>query len=219
MFTVGVRWLSVITCLVCGASPALATPITYSFSGTLAQPYNGSTQFSGTVTYDTDLPMNPQVQPYTGWSYYLGTPPVSTEPPASLTFTLGGTSSSSLGPVSNVEVIVSHTQDNDSFNLFQQFSPANGLPAWANFGISNNNLVQSAPFSSTALPGSLNRPDFSNGAQLTFGVVNNSGSEQIFSGTISSMVATPEPASLVIFGILGAGLWASRRARGGRRES
>ncbi len=218
MFNAGVRWLSVIACLVCGASPALATPITYSFSGTLDQAYNGSTQFSGTVTYDTDLPLNPQINAYTGWSYYLGTPPVSTEPPASLTFKLGGTSSSSLGPVSNVEVIVSHTQDNDSFNLFQQFSPANGLPVWANFGISNNNLIQSAPFASTSLPGSLDLPAFSTGAQLTFGILPASGPEQVYTGTITAMVATPEPASLLVFGILGAGLWASRRPSIGRRK-
>jgi hypothetical protein len=218
MFTAGVRWLSVITCLVCGASPALASPITYSFSGTLDQAYNGSNQFSGTLTYDTDLPLNSQVQPYAGWSYYLGTPPVSTEPPASLTFTLGGTSSS-LGPVSNVEVIVSHTQANDSFNLFEQFSPANGLPAWANFGISNNNTTNPAPFTSTDLPAGLNLSAFSNGAQLSFGVMNGSGLEQVYTGTISSMVATPEPASVLIFGILGAGLWASRRARIARREA
>jgi hypothetical protein len=219
MFTAGVRCLCVIACLVCGASPALASPITYSFSGTLDQPYNGSTQFSGTVTYDTDLPQNPQVQPYPGWSYYLGTPPVSSEPPASLTFNLGGTSSSSWGPVSNVEVIVAHTQGNDSFNFFEQFSPANGLPVWANFGISNDNLVKSAPFTSTSLPGSLNLPDFSNGAGLSFGILPASGPEQIYTGTITSMVATPEPASVLIFGMLGVGLWASRRARIGRRGS
>jgi hypothetical protein len=217
MFTSGVRWLSVIACLVCGAAPALASPITYSISGTLNQPYNGSTQFSGTVTYDTDLPLNPQVTAYTGWSYYLGTPPVSSEPPASLMLNLGGTSSTSLGPVSNVEVIVSHTQDNDSFNLFEQFSPANGLPAWANFGISNNNLTNPAPFTSTDLPAGLSLSAFSNGAQLTFGVMNNSGSQQVFTGTITSMAAAPEPASVLIFGILGAGLWASRRASIGRR--
>jgi hypothetical protein len=219
MFTAGVRWLCVIACLVCGASPALASPITYSFSGTLAQPYNGSTQFSGTVTYDTDLPVNPQVLAYSGWSYYMGMPPGSLEPPASVTFNLGGTSSSSLGPVSNVEVIVSHTQANDSFNVFEQFSPANGLPAWANFGISNNNLTNPAPFSSTDLPAGLSLPAFSNGANLTFGVPNGDGSQQLFSGTITSMVAAPEPASLLVFGILGAGLWASRRAGIDRRAA
>ena len=219
MFTAGVRWLCAIACLVCGASPALATPITYSFSGTLAQPYDGSTQFSGTLTYDTDLPLNPTVQPYAGWSYYLGTPSVTTEPPASLTFTLGGTSSSSLGPASNVEVIVSHTQADDSFNLFQQFSPANGLPAWANFGLSNNNMTNPAPFSSTDLPAGLSLPAFSNGGQFTFGMVDSSGSQQVFSGSITAMAQTPEPASLLVFGVLGFGLWASRRVRAGRRPA
>jgi hypothetical protein len=219
MFTAGVRWLCVIACLVCGASPALASPITYAFSGTLNQPYNGSTQFSGTLTYDTDLSLNPQVQPYPGWSYYLGTAPASSEPAASLTFHLGGTSSSSFGPVANIEVIVAHTPSNDSFNLFEQFSPANGLPVWANFGISNNNTIKSAPFSSTSLPGGLNLPDFSNGASLSFGILPASGPEQVYSGTITAMVPTPEPASVLIFGMLGVGLWASRRARRGRRES
>ena len=36
-------------------APANAAPIGYAFSGTLSQPYNGSTQFSGTFYYDTNL--------------------------------------------------------------------------------------------------------------------------------------------------------------------
>ena len=121
MFANGVRRLILIAGLVCGVSSAQASPITYDFSGTLSQPYNGSTQFSGTLTYDTDLPAYPGIVPSAGWSYYSGVPTDPTAPVVSLTFNLGNTASSSFGNIVNDEVIVAHTQNTDAFFIYEQF--------------------------------------------------------------------------------------------------
>jgi hypothetical protein len=68
MFTNGLGRIGLIALLFCEASPALATPITYTFSGTLDQAYNGSNQFSGSFTYDTDLPLYQGIGPIPGSS-------------------------------------------------------------------------------------------------------------------------------------------------------
>jgi hypothetical protein len=231
MFTDGLRWIGLIAVLVCGVSPARATPITYAFSGTLKQPYNGSSQFSGTFTYDTDLPLNPMVQPYPGWSYYAGTPANVSEPPLSLTFNLGNTPSSSFGTMQNIEMIATHTQGGyDGFYIEGQLLSNSGSggqqSVFADIGMVNDNSIQSGPFTSTTPPLSLNLASFSMGAQLvvTISPSNGQGAEDV--GTITSLVETsaPEPASLLVFGILGVGLWhrhrrASERSKGRDRTN
>ena len=72
MFTKILRhWVMPALLATCVTS-ANASPITYSFSGTLSQPFNGSSLFSGTFTYDTDLPTYPGINPSPGWAYYSG---------------------------------------------------------------------------------------------------------------------------------------------------
>jgi hypothetical protein len=52
-FAMKIRPLLLAALILCGtASRGTASPISYEFSGTLAQPINGSTAFSGTVSYD-----------------------------------------------------------------------------------------------------------------------------------------------------------------------
>jgi hypothetical protein len=217
MFTTGVRWIGLIAVLVCCVSPARATPITYAFRGTLSQLYNGSSQFSGTFTYDTDLPLNPNVQPYPGWSYYSGVPANTSEPPLSLTFNLGNTPSSSFGTMQNIEMIVTHTQgDYDGFYIEGQLSNSNsggGQSVFANIGMVNDNSIQNGPFTSTNPPLSLNLASFSMGAQLDITISPSNGQGATYIGTITSLVETPapEPASLLVFGVLGAGLWRRHR--------
>jgi PEP-CTERM motif len=218
MFTTGVRWIGLAAVLVCGVSPAWATPITYAFSGTLDQPYNGSSQFSGTFTYDTDLPLNPNVQPYPGWSYYSGVPVDPSEPPLSLTFNLGNTPSSSFGTLQSSEMIVTHTQGGyDGFYIEEQLqsnsSSGGGQSVFANIGMVNDNSIQNGPFTSTNPPLSLNLASFSMGAQLDITISPSNGQGATYVGTITALVETPapEPASLLVFGILGAGLWRKHR--------
>ncbi len=86
------------------------------------QPFNGSSQFTGTFTYATDLPLYPGVTPTPGWSYYSGVPINPTEPVTSLTFNVGGLSSTSFGSLASDEVIVTHTtQGYDGFYINESF--------------------------------------------------------------------------------------------------
>ncbi len=226
MFTTGVRWLGLIAVLVGGVSPAWAMPITYAFSDTLDQPYNGSSQFSGTITYDTDLPLNPNVQPYPGWSYYSGVPVDPSEPPLSLAFNLGNTPSSSFGTIESSEMIVTHTPGGyDGFYIEESFLSSSGSGSapsvFANIGMVNDNSIQSGPFSSTNPPLSLNLASFSMGAQLDVTISNSNGQQTAYIGTINSLVETsaPEPASFLVFGILGAGLWRRHRRASERSKA
>lgn len=219
MLSLSTRLFGLLVGLGYGVASAQASPISYAFSGTLAQPYNGSTQFSGTLTYNTDLPPYPGIQPSPGWSYYSGVPNDPTSPVVSLTFNLGGTSSSSFGSLASDEVIVAHTQSADAFFIEEAFNYSGGQNLHAEFGIGNNNLVYRGPLHSLNPPSSLNLADFSDGANLTFWGKTASGQDVNVVGTVTSLVpltVVPEPASLLVFGVMGAGYFGSRRARAGR---
>jgi hypothetical protein len=215
MFSNRVRLLTLIVCLVFGVTSAQASPLSYAFSGTLAQPYNGSTQFSGTLTYDTDLPLYPGIQPSPGWSYYSGVPADPTEPVVSLTFNVGNLSSSTLGSLANDEVIVAHTQSNDAFYVNETFGYNNGQNLYAEIGMVNNNLVQQGHFNSLAPPSSLNLADFSMGSNLTLSGTLAGGQQVNVVGTVTSLEPIrpiPEPSSLLVFSmVLGTAVFLIRR--------
>ena len=233
MFRAGAVGLGVAAWLICGLAPAPAASISYEFSGTLAQPYNGSNQFSGTFTYATDLPLNPAVQPMTGWSYYTGGPNDPSEPVVSLSFKLGNTSSSSLGTIDSTQVIVLHNASNDGFYLDEHFAgQSGGYGLLANIGMVNDNTLARGPFSSTSLPSSLSLSSFSMGPQLDLtGIDPSTGQWVTVLGRITSLiplvngqpvtptpppVPVPEPASLLIFAVLGAGACGLGRVRRAR---
>jgi hypothetical protein len=216
MFTNRVMMLSLIVCFACGLSAAKASPVGYVFSGTLAQPFDGSTQFSGKLTYDTNLPPYPGIQPSPGWNYYSGVPIDPTGTPVSLTFNLGNTPSSSFGSVVNEELIVAHTPSSDGFFIYQQYPFEGGQNLSAEFGLANNNSTQRAPFDSSNPPGSLNLADFNLGGNLTFWGQTADGQQVHVVGTITSLVPaaqTPEPATNAFFADLGAGLFLRRGRR------
>ena len=217
MFTNSVRRLGLMVCLLCGVPSVQATPISYEFSGTLSQPFDGSTQFSGTFVYDTDLPPYPGINPSPGWSYYSGVPADPTEPVLSLTFNLGNTSSSSFGNIATDELIVAHTSASDAFYISESFGYAGGENLYAEIGMVNDNLVYRGPFTSTIPPSSLSLSDFSMGANLTLQGTLAGGQQVNVVGTVTSLTPVgiegqpvPEPASLLVFFlVLGAGF--SRR--------
>lgn len=136
-------WLAAFASLAFGSASVQASPISYGFSGTLAQPFDGATTFSGSFTYDTDLPIYPGLGGgYPGWSYYSGVPADPSEPVLSLTFNVGNLSSASLLPVEMDDLVVSHTQLSDSFDIQETLSYAKGQNLTATFGMSSNNLVE-----------------------------------------------------------------------------
>jgi hypothetical protein len=223
MFTNRIQWIASIAVLAWCVAPAHGSALTYAFSGTLWQPYNGSTQFSGTFTYDTDLPPYPGSNAYPGSAAYSGVPYDPTEPPVSLTFTLGNTPSSSFGTVSSDEVLVDHNlggspQGGDLFGITQQYNEIGGVTAFAKIGFGNDDLIQSAPFSSTAPPSSLSLAAFSMGGNLVIEFVSQQDQVPSVFGTItsltlisSSQTPVPEPSSLLIFAGLAAAICAHRR--------
>ncbi len=110
------------SCLFLAGARVQAAPVTYTFTGTLQQPYDGSTSFSGTLVYNTDLPTYPGITPSPGWAYYSAVPSDPTAPVSSLTFQFGNTPSSALGTVDSLEVVVNHNSASDGFFIQEQFS-------------------------------------------------------------------------------------------------
>jgi hypothetical protein len=228
MFTNALRHFVMMVCLAFCVSSASASPVGYAFSGALDQPYGGSSTFSGTFTYDTDLPPYPGITPFPGWSYYSGVPADPTEPVLSLTFNVGNLVSSSLGTIAQDELIVSHTQGGDAFYINETFGYANGQNLMANIGMVNNNLVYRGPFTSTDPPSSLNLASFSKGAQLILQGTLAGGQDVNVIGTITSLTpltsgggpeSIPEPASVIVFLALCAGFVVHRRTATGCRNS
>jgi hypothetical protein len=224
MFTDGARWLGLLAvCFAFATRPACASPLTYEFSGTLNQPYNGSTQFSGTFTYNTSLPPYPGIQPSPGWAYYSGVPTDPSSSAVSLNFAIGNLSSSSLGNVASDEVIVTHSTASDAFYISEAFHSGGTQNLAAEFGIINNNLLQRGPFNSLSPPSSLNVANFSMGAGFSLVGTMANGQWVNIDGTITSLepinfTAAPEPASFVVFAMLGLGYLGSRRVSAIRRK-
>lgn len=208
MSRIGVGPLSLVGFLLLAVSTADASPVSYAFTGTFRQPFEGSTQFSGTLVYNTNLPSNPGIQPFPGWSYYSGVPTDPSAPVSSLTFQIGNTPSSNFGSVDSLEVIVTHTQSNDGFSLSEEILGPSGSYLFPELAMVNDNLVQRGPFTSTDLPATLNLSDFSMGANLTLNGRGANGQGVNVVGTITSLTPigqVPEPSTALIFVVLGAG--------------
>jgi PEP-CTERM motif len=219
-------------CLVCcAASAANAAPIGYAFSGTLSQPYDGSTQFSGTFYYDTSLlPFQMTTPPPTlGSIEYVGAP--FGNGVVALSFNLPGNLTTSVlspnGDLTYPSVVVTHTQSSDSIDISQSFDSAPGQGLTAYVSLQNNNLVQAAPFSSTNLPTGLSLANFSLGGNfLLEGTIGNGPNLNIF-GTITSLTPlsassdapVPEPSTVLVFLVMGAGLAVRLRKNGERRNA
>jgi hypothetical protein len=231
MFITGRHFVIGVCLVCCAASAANAAPIGYAFSGTLSQPYDGSTQFSGTFYYDTNLlPFEMKTPPPTlGATEYVGAP--FGNGVAGLTFNLpGNLTTSELSPngdLTNPSVVVTHTQSSDSIEISQTFDGAPGQGLTGNVSLQNNNLLQAGPFSSTNLPTGLSLADFSLGGNfLLQGTIGNGPNLNIF-GTITSMTPlsagsdapVPEPSTILVFLVMGAGLALRLRKNAARRNA
>jgi hypothetical protein len=197
MFVTSLRRLALVIGLIGQVAPMAASPVSYDFTGTLSQPLYGATTFTGTLTYDTDLPAESQSPNY---NIYSGVPLNSSEPVLSLTFTIGGVSSSAYGDVVNDNLSVSHvssvtppTPSADQFEIWEQFNTTMS----AELILSNSNLVSRSPFTSVEPPASLNLSSFNLGGTLGIsGYYNGQLVDEL--GTITSLTpvtTTSEPSS------------------------
>ena len=241
MFTKGLRRLGLMALLMGQMAPIHADVISYDFSGTLSQPYDGASTFTGTFTYDTDLQLSPTIAPSANGIYYSGTPVNPTEPLVSMTFNLGNTPSSTFGGggISEQEVFVSHQQgtpyptaSQDVFQIYEKVGTGSDA-VYAELTLTNNNLVQPAPLTSDSPPSQLSLSDFSMGGTLAlWGGGPDAGPRGLDElGTVTALGGgttsasggsespVPEPASLVVFASLGAAFCAFVRRNRGRQES
>ncbi len=220
--------------LVGSASSASASPVMYAFSGTLSQPFNGTTQFSGTFAYDASTPQSWSPSP--GVGVYSSQVTAPSDPPATLTFNIGNMTATSFGNVFGTVVTVVHSQASDSFTIDLNLNNGNNQSGqnypgeYSYIGeqiqFNNNNLTSSGPFNSTSLPSTLNLADFNNpGPQfLIDGWLADGQYVEVFgqitsltplggTGGGASSVSVPEPSSVLVFLIMGAAPVLTRRIR------
>src|SRR5262249_30518466 len=148
--------------VVFSVAEAGASPVSYDFSGTFPQAVFGSTQFSGTFTYDTNLP------PYPGaaWTptihYYAG----ADGTPINTSLSLRSDGTNPLGMPVNSELVVTHSPSYDELNLDMTYRSSAGRTYYATIGMLNHNGLANGPFTSLDPPSSLNLSNFNIGNQL-----------------------------------------------------
>lgn len=201
---------ALVACSWLAVSTVEASPISYDFSGTFSAPVDGATQFSGTFTYDSNLPLNPNANQSSNIAYYTNPDSGSSITPISITFTTNGNvSSSSLGTITSAELSVWHDASYDSLNINVGYTDAAGKNLEMTIGMLNFNNQSPGTFTSLAPPANLSLSSFNGGTQFIF----NSrpmGQAPPVVGTITSLHATganvPEPTTLSVFLLAGGGI-------------
>jgi PEP-CTERM motif len=200
--------------LVCLVTSAQASPITYDFSGTLAQPYNGSSLFSGSFSFESST------------AGFGGGNLVAGYAGASASLTIGGqtyqfrnntSGDTGTGQAASQDVqipnvwyqFVHDKSAADSFNLIA----SNGVKVdsvqspVAMMSIHLNDLTGTALSPSGLTLPSLDLKDFST-RQLTFSP---SPDAPAILGTITNLQAVPEPSTLAFVFLVGLGLVMRRK--------
>ncbi|WP_406698291.1 PEP-CTERM sorting domain-containing protein [Singulisphaera sp. Ch08] len=175
---------------------AQASPVSYDFSGTFDQPVNGSTQFSGTFSYDTDLESATGL-PTTEIGFYKDAPGQAGTL-ISMSFTVGNMTSSSLGPIVGSSLTVSHVAQYDMFNLNVAFKPGYHT-IWQSIYITRDNTPDAGPgpFTSGQPPTSLSLSDFG-GASFFFTSPDQPDRYADLGKVTSLTPAVPEPSTLAV---------------------
>jgi hypothetical protein len=194
-------------------SSAQASPITYDFSGTLAQPYKGSSLFSGSFSYEHSSP-----------GFSTGTVASGTEG-ARATLSIGGQTYTFQNLTVNPESGTAHPVD-AAPNVWWMFNHNNGsggdtFDLHANNGIGANPptapmaamTIHLADPTGTAFPASgltmpsLNLNNFSV-RQFSFSA---SPGTTAMVGTLTSLQVVPEPSTIAMAVLVGLGLVLKRR--------
>ncbi|MHC5540591.1 PEP-CTERM sorting domain-containing protein [Singulisphaera rosea] len=193
-----------------GGTPALASPLTYAFTGTLQAPVNGSTQFSGSFTFDAD--------------------------PAVVNAPSGASTNPSQVVENGSEVSMTVDAGGQTFHFANDADPLSNVSF--NAGLTHNSIMD--PSSTQQDEASMSASDGTNSVGLSFyspvvdlhnlrnlPLILNTGSFFIgnlavggqtfgqIEGTFSSIepVNTPEPGSLALFAGIGIAAVAYRRNR------
>jgi hypothetical protein len=177
------------------AAPAPATPISFNFSGTSSASGGSPTQFSGTFSYDSDVPLFSAAQQSSTIAYYADAAG-NYGKLINLNFSASnGLSSSSLGTLISDLLVVRHDSSTDKVDVEFTYLNSSGVTSMVNIGLYNDNTKTPGPLTSLAPPTSLSLSNFNMGAQLD--VYSYSGnSSQPWSGTINSLQMVPEPTTL-----------------------
>jgi hypothetical protein len=222
MFKNPVRGSLIGFCFVCCCTPANAEPISYAFSGTLIQPYDGATTYSGNFTYDTDLPLTNSGNT-SQFSDYSGVPANPTEPPVSMNISIGNTSWSFSG---GVEIM--YNQVEDAFTVYGPPISVSGQQVFGSLVLPYYHPGQPGLFSPGAIPSSLNLAEFNASPGINFfGINANNQQTDLAWGPINSLTPlagvggespVPEPSSVFVFLIISAGLAVRLRASSYRQQ-
>jgi hypothetical protein len=193
--------------LFCLVTSAQASPITYDFSGTLAQPYKGSSLFSGSFSFESST------------SGYSGSSLVSGYAGASASLTIGGqtyqfqnvTTDSGSSQTPNVWYQFDHnTSTGDAFTLLANNGVSTGAAAspGATMTIHLYDPTGTALLPTGSTLPSLDLNHFSI-RQLSFSSASTSSG---MLGTITTLQAVPEPSVLAFVTLVGLGLFLRRGA-------
>lgn len=195
--------------LVCLVTSAQASPITYDFSGTLAQPYSGSSLFSGSFSFESStagIGGSTLVSGYAGASASLT---IGGQTYQFQNNTVGSSSSgqnqSAAGPTPNVWYQFNHSSSTgDSFDLLAN----NGVTAGSAQSPASMMSIHLEDSNGTALtPSGLTLPSLDlnqfSVRQLTFSP---SPDTPAMLGTITTLQAVPEPSVLAFVFLVGLGL-------------
>lgn len=197
-----------------------ASPITYDFTGTLNQPVDGSTRFSGTFTIDS-VP-NTNVGLIFGEYAGIGEDGAA----VSLSLRLGSQTISYVNTSQNPDGAffsgvasslvttpgLASGQSSVDYAFTGYSQPSGGI----DFGMSLAETVTNPPFADLT---SLNSPSFTSSVSVSY---DSGGQTQTVQGTITSMdlVSAPEPGMMTVFGLLAvAGIAHRRYLRNGKPES
>jgi hypothetical protein len=222
MFKNPVRHFALGFCFACCCTSVNAAPIGYAFSGTLDQPYNGATQFSGNFTYDTDLPLTNSGNT-SQFSVYSGVPTNPTEPPVSVNISIGSTSWSFAGGID-----IMYSQVEDAFTVYGLPISVGGQQVYGQITLPYYHPGGPGIFSSGVIPTSLNLAEFNFSPGINFFGTNASGQvTDLAWGTINSLTPlaggggespVPEPSSIFVFLIISAGLAGRLRTSSNRKK-
>ena len=187
-----------------------ASPITYDFAGTLSQPIDGATQFSGSFTIDT----NPNQVVDTIWDNASAFGEDGSE--VALTIRLGGQTMNYINTPQNPETVT--LLGETGVNIAVPPPPQNVYFGLGTQSQANDRLTFSLQFTR---PGSdleladlarLSSPMFTSSVSVSY---DSAGQTQQVQGSITSIeqVSAPEPGMLAIFAVMGFAGLAHRRFR------